>query len=156
MGTKNHIFMIQLVIVLLACTRSDSLDPVNKSSAGLALRGYDTVAYFTENNPVPGNEQYRHTWNGARWHFASEENRNAFVRNPERYAPQYGGYCAYAVSHGYTADGDPQVWKIVDRKLYLNYNREARELWEEDVPGNIAKGDGNWPGFLKRKPEHKG
>jgi hypothetical protein len=60
------------------------------------------------------------------------------------------------VSHGYTADGDPQVWKIVDRKLYLNYNREARLLWEEDISGNIAKGDGNWPGFLKRKPEHKG
>jgi YHS domain-containing protein len=120
------------------------------------MRGYDTVAYFTENNPVRGNEHYRHTWNGARWHFASAENRDAFVRNPERYAPRYGGYCAYAVSRGYTANGDPQVWKIVDRKLYLNYNREARLLWEEDIPGNIAKGDGNWPGFLKRKPEHKG
>jgi YHS domain-containing protein len=156
MGTRKYIILIYMAYFLLACTRTDGLDPVNKSSAGLALKGYDTVAYFTENNPVPGNEQYQHTWKGARWHFASAENRDAFARNPEQYAPQYGGYCAYAVSHGYTADGDPQVWKIVDRKLYLNYNREARQLWEEDVPGYIAKGNENWPVFLNRKPEHKG
>jgi YHS domain-containing protein len=122
--------MIQLVIVLLACTRTNGLDPVNKSSAGLALRGYDTVAYYTENNPVPGNEQYRHTWNGARWHFVSAENRDAFVRNPERYAPQYGGYCAYAVSHGYTADGPASDGDVI----------EIRQVFEiTDFPQDVRK-----------------
>jgi YHS domain-containing protein len=156
MRIRRYLYLVCLAPFLLACTTSRGLEPVNKTAAGLALKGYDPVAYFTENKTVSGNEHYQHSWNGARWHFASAENRDAFARNPEQYAPQYGGYCAYAVSHGYSADGDPQVWKIVDRKLYLNYNREARQMWEEDIPGNIGKGNRNWPVFLKRKPEHKG
>lgn len=156
METRKYILPIYLTFFLLACTRTDGLDPVNKAPTDLALKGYDAVAYFKEAKPVPGNERYQHSWNGARWLFASEENRDAFARNPEQYAPQYGGYCSYAVSHGYTANGDPEAWKVVDGKLYLNYNREVRQLWEQDIPGNIAKGNGNWPEFLKRKPEHKG
>jgi hypothetical protein len=160
MRTDKHFIPISAVVFLLAvlaaCSRTEGLDPVNKSSAGLAMKGYDAVAYFKEGKPAVGNERYQHTWNGARWQFASAENRDAFARSPEKYAPQYGGYCSYAVSHGYTANGDPEAWKIVDGKLYLNYNREVRQLWEQDVPGNIAKGNGNWPGFLVRKPEHKG
>lgn len=156
MKIRRYSVLLYLVAFLLACTKSNGLDPVNKSAVGLGLKGYDAVAYFTENRAVSGNEQYQHTWNGARWYFASAENRDRFAQDPERYAPQYGGYCAFAVSHGYTADGDPNVWKIVAEKLYLNYNREARQMWEEDIPGNISKGNENWPRFLERKPEHKG
>ncbi len=154
---KKMISLLLLLLFYIACSNSLSggVDPVNKNDKGLALRGYDAVAYFTEGKPVAGRAEFQHKWNGAVWQFSSAANRDAFTKNTEKYAPQYGGYCAYAVSRGYTADGDPQVWKIVDGKLYLNYNQEARQLWEADISSNIAKGDENWPKFLKKKPEHK-
>jgi len=132
------------------------VDPVYKYSGALALKGYDPVAYFNDGKAVEGSDQFTHAWNGANWRFASPENRDAFAREPEKYAPQFGGYCAWAVSHGYTAKGDPSAWKIVDGKLYLNYNQDVKAKWEQDVPGYISKGDENWPRFLKEKPEHKG
>ena len=82
---------------------------------------------------------------GATWYFACAENRDRFAADPERYAPQYGGYCAWAVAHGYTAKIDPEAWKIVDGKLYLNYSKDVQADWAEDIPGNISKGDANWP-----------
>lgn len=119
---------------------------VNKSFfGGVALGGYDAVAYFTEGRPIEGRAEISHEWNGATWRFASEERRERFRADPEKYAPQYGGFCAYAVSKGYTADIDPEAWKIVDGKLYLNYDLEVQKLWEQDVPGNIRKADENWP-----------
>ena len=156
MRERRYLPLLRWMVVTVACTSPQGLDPVNKTGAGVAMRGFDPVAYFAENKPVPGHDRHQHAWNGARWYFANAENLDAFVKDPEQYAPRYGGFCAYAVSHGYTADGDPQVWKIVDGRLYLNYNRDAQQAWEEDIPGNIAKGNENWPGFLKRKPEHKG
>ncbi len=87
-----------------------------------AVSGYDTVAYFTQGKPVKGSTEFRTTYNGAEWRFASAANLAKFRANPGRYAPQYGGYCAWAVSQGYTASGDPTVWKVVGGKLYLNYN----------------------------------
>ena len=136
--------------------RAEGVEPVNRSSDGLALRGYDAVAYFREGAAVVGRAEFAHEWNGARWLFKSGENRDAFSREPEAYAPQYGGYCSYAVAHGYTADADPQAWKVVGGKLYLNYNADVRRLWEQDIPGFLQKGETNWPQFLKRRPEHKG
>ena len=88
-------------------------------------------------------------WKGATWRFASAANRTAFEMNPKAYAPQYGGYCAYAVSRGYTAKIEPDAWRIVDGKLYLNYSRSVRTHWAADVPGNIAKANANWPAVLK-------
>ena len=132
------------------------IDPVNKDAAGRALRGYDAVAYFREGRASEGRTEFTHTWNGAHWLFESAEHRDAFAREPGAYAPQYGGYCSYAVAHGYTADADPQAWKIVNGKLYLNYNVEVRKLWEQDIPGFLQKSEQNWPQFLKHKPEHKG
>jgi hypothetical protein len=82
---------------------------------------------------------------GANWRFASAENRDRFAADPERYAPQYGGYCAYAVSEGTTADIDPEAWKVVDGKLYLNLSKDVQKLWEQDIPGYIEKADANWP-----------
>ena len=82
--------------------------------------------------------------------FASAEHRERFAADPQRYAPQYGGYCAWAVSQGYTASSDPDAWKIVDKKLYLNYSKDVQKTWEQDVPGNITKADTNWPKVLDK------
>lgn len=113
-----------------------------------ALKGYDAVAYFEAGEPRKGDADYAFEWQGARWLFESAENRDAFVANPERYAPQYGGYCAWAVSQGYTASGDPTVWAIVDDKLYINYNKKIGERWSVDPKGFIVLADGNWPKVL--------
>jgi len=123
--------------------------PVNTSS-GVALKGYDAVAYATEGKPVRGQAQFQFTWNGAIWRFATAENRDRFGRAPEKYAPQFGGYCAWAVGHGYTADGDPEAWKIVDGRLYLNYSKRVQKKWEEDISGYIAQGQANWPSVLTK------
>jgi YHS domain-containing protein len=120
------------------------------SSQTLALSGYDAVAYFTESKAVPGKAEFEHAWNGARWRFASAANRDRFAAAPETYAPQFGGYCAWAVSRGYTASGDPNAWSVVGGKLYLNYSMKVRAQWEQDVPGNIAKGVANWPSVLSK------
>ncbi len=114
----------------------------------LAVGGYDTVAYFRDGRPVEGSRDFTHDWNGATWRFASAANRDAFQADPETYAPQYGGYCAWAVSQGYTASADPEAWHIHEGKLYLNYSKGVQRQWQQDVPGNIAKGDANWPRVL--------
>jgi YHS domain-containing protein len=125
-------------------------EPVFQSGDGVAASGHDPVAYFTEGRPVAGRPEFETRWNGATWRFASAANRDLFLQAPERYAPQYGAYCAYAVSRGYTAKTDPAAWKIVDGKLYLNYSRQVQGLWERDVPGNIYQADRNWPEVLKK------
>ncbi|MCW5967061.1 MAG: YHS domain-containing protein [Blastocatellales bacterium] len=127
-----------------------AVDPVNKSFTGTAVKGYDVVAYFKQNRPVEGKSEFRRDWNGAKWYFASAENRDEFARNPEKYAPRFGGYCAWAVSRGYTAGIDPKAWKIVDGKLYLNYSLDVQKMWEGDIPGNINKANENWPRLLKK------
>lgn len=124
-------------------------DPVYQSFLGTAINGYDTVAYFTEGKPVEGSSDHEFEWNGAKWHFASAENLEKFKADPEKYAPQYGGYCAYAVSYGKTAKTEPDAWKIVDGKLYLNYDKSIQSRWEQDIPGYIAKADDNWPKVLE-------
>ena len=115
------------------------------SESGIAIDGTDPVAYFTVNAPVPGSSEFTYEWGGATWQFSSAENRDLFVSNPEAYAPQYGGHCAWAVAQGYTAPTEPDAWSIVDGKLYLNFNRSIQTRWERDISGNIAKGDSNWP-----------
>lgn len=116
--------------------------------SSLAVGGYDAVAYFKENKPVKGNAAFTFDYKGAKWQFASADNLNAFKANPAAYAPQYGGYCAWAVSQGYTASGDPLVWNIVGGRLFLNYDKSVQATWSKDIPGNIVKADKNWPGVL--------
>jgi YHS domain-containing protein len=113
--------------------------------AGVAIRGYDPVAYFTENRPVPGMAQHRFEYKGSTFHFASMANRDAFAADPAKYAPQYGGYCAFGTAGGYKAAIDPAAFTIVDGRLYLNYNRDVQRQWSKDIPGYIAKADRNWP-----------
>lgn len=115
-----------------------------------AVGGYDPVAYFTDGKPVEGRPDITWTWKGATWRFVNAKNRDAFKAKPEAYAPQYGGHCAWAVSNGYTAKGDPRYWKIVNGKLYLNYNAKVQSDWDKDIPGHIGKGDSNWPKVLGR------
>ena len=115
-----------------------------------AIRGYDPVAYFTDAAPTRGSDQFTASWQGATFHFASAENLNLFKAAPAAYAPQYGGYCAYAVSKGATATTVPEAWTIVDGKLYLNYSLGIKQRWSGDVPGNIRAANSNWPAVLER------
>ena len=125
-------------------------EAVNKSWRGVAVKGYDVVAYFQEKMPVKGSDDHVHTHMGAKYYFSSAANRDLFKADPEKYLPQYGGYCAWAVSQGDKADIDPKAWKIVDGKLYLNYNAKIQKKWEKDIPGLIAAADKNWPGLSKK------
>ncbi len=115
-----------------------------------ALKGYDPVSYFTDGKPAKGDKAHAYDWKGATWLFTSAEHRELFVADPERYAPQYGGYCAWAVSQGYTASGDPTVWYIVDDKLYVNYNKKVGKTWSKDPQGFIALANQNWPNVLSK------
>jgi len=119
--------------------------PVNAASDNIAVQGYDPVAYFKDGKPVKGSKDFTVTHQGAEFRFASAANRDAFKKDPAKYAPQYGGYCAWAVSQGYHAKGDANHWKIVDGKLYLNYNASVQKKWEADVPGFIAAANAEWP-----------
>ncbi len=121
---------------------------VAKGSA-IAVQGYDPVAYFKDGAPTKGSAGFTATYMGATFQFASAANRDAFKADPAAYAPQYGGYCAWAVSQGYHAKGDARHWKIVDGKLYLNYNGSVQRKWEKDVPGFISKADTQWPVISK-------
>lgn len=121
--------------------------PAIYTEDGVAIKGTDPVAYFTEGRPVAGKPEFAHRWMGATWHFASAANRALFMKTPAKYAPQYGGFCAWAVSNNYTAGIEPAAWKIVDGKLYLNYDLSIQSRWALDPPGNIAKADANWPGL---------
>lgn len=111
---------------------------------GVALKGYDAVAYFNRGTAVKGDERFSHPWRGITWRFSSEENRSLFAANPEAYAPRYGGYCAYAMSRGMIADISPAAWAVVDGKLYLNNNGFAHQLWNASRSENIAAADQNW------------
>jgi hypothetical protein len=143
--------LVFILTVILSTAASAATKPgINTSRGDLALRGYDAVAYRTDGKPTLGSPSFEYRWKNAVWRFATAEHRDRFAAEPERYAPEFGGYCAYAVSRGYTADGDPNVWRIVDERLYLNYSTQARELWEKDVPGNIVRGRQNWPGVLTK------
>ncbi len=116
--------------------------------AGTGAAGYDVVAYFSEGRAVRGVRDFEASHDGARWLFSTAANRDAFIANPQRYAPQYGGYCAYAVSQGYTAKGDPNQWTIDGGRLYLNFNRAVKTLWRRDIPGYVSAANANWPGVL--------
>ena len=143
------VFMLIATVTVAVRSASAAVDPINKNIFGTALKGYDAVAYFKEGRPVKGLDEFRQDWMGAKWYFASATNRDEFARNPEKYAPQFGGYCAWAVAHGYTASIDPEAWRIVDGKLYLNYSKDVQKKWEADVPGFIRQGNENWPKLKK-------
>lgn len=116
--------------------------------AGVGAAGYDVVSYFS-GMPAEGNDAFTSEWKGVKWRFASAANMKTFEASPKKYAPQYGGYCAYAVSQGYTAKGDPEAWTVHDGKLFLNYSKSVRATWAKDIPGHISAGNANWPKVLE-------
>jgi YHS domain-containing protein len=122
------------------------------AGAPLALHGFDPVAYFTEGKPAVGNSKFVGTHAGAAYYFASQANLDLFKANPAKYAPQYGGYCAYGVSVGKKFDGAPQYWKIVEGKLYVNLNADIAEKFNADVPGALKNAEGKWPAIQDKAP----
>ena len=131
-----------LIVVISSCT-SIASKPTYYTEAG-AIRGYDPVAYFAEEKPVKGLPELSYQHGGATWHFASQENRELFADNPVDYLPQYGGYCAYAMSNGFVVSSDPDAFTLVDGKLYLNYSLSVRDIWSKDISGHIESADENW------------
>lgn len=125
---------------------------VNANNNDIAIQGFDTVAYFTDGQAVKGNVNYTATYKNAIYQFASEEHRDLFRGNPEKYAPQYGGYCAFGVTMDRKFDTDPTAFKIVEEKLYLNLNAQVQERWLTNVPGFISQADGNW-GDIRSKTD---
>lgn len=119
---------------------------------GVAIGGYDSVAYFTIGEATKGDQALTTSFKGAEWRFSSQENLDLFLADPEKYAPQYGGYCAYAASKGALAKGDPEAWTVYEDKLYLNFSKSVRALWKTDIPGNVAKADVNYPKLLESWP----
>jgi YHS domain-containing protein len=135
---------IVLLTALLISTAAYSQNAVFIKS-GEAINGYDPVAYFKSGKPVKGRDAFTLKWNGADWKFASQENLNDFKTNPEKYAPQYGGYCAYGTSENHKAPTSPDAWSIVNGKLYLNYNTDVQKKWKQDQKMHIERADKNWP-----------
>jgi YHS domain-containing protein len=138
-------------IVLFLLTGLGGIAVGKSSGDNLAIKGYDTVAYFKAGKALKGNESFTYQWHDMTWYFSTKENRDLFATSPEQYAPQYDGYCAWALTESRIAVTDPEVWKIVDGKLYLNCSQTAYEKWSRDIPGNIKKADTNWLKLSGRK-----
>jgi hypothetical protein len=130
-------------------SQAETKSEIYKNWQGLAIKGFDPVAFHKAGKPVEGSSKYELKWKDVKWRFASAEHRDVFKAASDKYAPQYGGYCAWAVSQGTTAGVDPKnAWKIVEGKLYLNYNVDIQKKWAKDIPGNTKKADANWPDVL--------
>lgn len=147
---RDHIKSCLIVSLLLFCQIAFAQKEIFSKSEK-AIQGYDPVAYFKESKPVKGNGAYVYSWKDAQWYFSNEENLNDFKANPEKFAPQYGGYCAYGMAGGYKAPTSADAWSIVDGKLYLNYDRKVQTLWKKDQTGFIEKANNNWPTVRKSK-----
>lgn len=138
-----------LAAVLFAVPAAHAADPVYTGwFSDVAADGHDVVAYFTRGEAVEGSDEYTHEWRGAEWRFASEDHLERFRADPEKYAPAYGGYCAYAVAEGTTEAGDPRAWTIHEGRLFFNYDDGVQELWDEDREAYIAAADRNWPDLV--------
>ena len=141
---KKTIVSVAVVLFAAYSYAQKSSVFINK---GYAANGYDVVAYFKEGKPVEGKKTFLYQWNNAYWLFSTKQNLDSFSHRPEKYAPQFGGYCAYGVSEGHKASTQPDAWTIVDNKLYLNYNKDVRDLWKKDMNERIKKAEQNWTGI---------
>ncbi|WP_210238771.1 YHS domain-containing (seleno)protein [Cohaesibacter sp. CAU 1516] len=152
MKILNKIAAGALLSLTLATSALAAGPQFNTSNTGLALQGYDPVAYFTMGKPTEGSYKITAVHQDVTYRFASEEHKAAFEANPDKYLPQYGGFCAFGASMGYKFDGDPENWKIVDGELYLNLSDEIQAKWETDIPGYIVKADDKWTKIVDKKP----
>ena len=156
---KNTLFtlvaLLSLAGIALADQTPDRKVLVFKSRDGVAIQGYDPVAYFTDNKPAKGNPKFQSEYEGAKYFFVAPEHKMLFDANPAKYAPAYGGYCGYAASIGKVRPANPLVWSIVDGQLIVQHTKAAAELWEKDVSGNKAKADKYWPLLVEAKAGKK-
>jgi YHS domain-containing protein len=150
MNKVKIVGVVLTTMILLVGGMAFAGSSFNVDSNGFAIKGYDPVAYFTMSKPVMGKDDYMLEWKGAKWKFSTEKHKKMFMDNPEKYAPRYGGYCAYGVAINDLFNIQPEAWTIVDGRLYLNKNLEVRDLWRKDIPGYIKKADMNWPGLMKK------
>lgn len=148
MPVTRRVFFSGLAAVPLVPNMAFAREPDVFQTGGVAINGTDPVVYFTKAMPDTEGNSHRVGWKGADWLFDSAENARTFDATPEAYAPAFGGYCAYAASRGYLAPTIPEAWAIHEGRLFLNASLRARELWLQDRPGNIARGEANWPGIL--------
>jgi YHS domain-containing protein len=163
MTTRNARALLAALGLLVASTSISSVpafavvpnstSAINTDEQGIALHGYDPVAYFTVGAPTKGNASFTAKYEGASYFFASAENLKKFKANPAAFAPQFGGFCAMGVALEKKLDGDPAVWKIVDGKLYLNVNADVSVAWQRDIPGNLEKAKEYWPAIKGKTPE---
>ena len=140
---KKIISLAVIILAVMAQVHAQKAEVY--SPGGKAIKGYDPVAFFTDSKPVMGSEKFSYSWNGATWLFSNQQNLQRFKANPEKYAPQYGGYCAYGASKGRKVPSEIDTWTIFNNKLYLNYNQDVKETWVKDEPGYIQKADKQWP-----------
>ncbi|MBL7847516.1 MAG: YHS domain-containing protein [Cyclobacteriaceae bacterium] len=145
-----HKLLLSLLLVSLVAACTTKTSTVYTTDNG-AIDGYDAVGFFKEGKPVKGDKNFSTEWNGATWCFSSAENLEAFKANPEQYAPQYGGYCAYGTADGHLSPTQADTWTIVDGKLYFNYNQDVKARWMQDQKGYIEKADLNWPALKAGK-----
>ena len=133
---------IPLSLLLTISLMAQKSEVFNKSA--IAVNGYDVVAYFTEHKPVKGAKEFTYYWKEANWQFSNRQNLDSFKASPEKYTPQFGGYCAYGISEGHKAPTDPEAWAIVDGRLYLNYNKDVQVMWKKEQSSRIQKSNQNW------------
>lgn len=145
--------MVAVVPQLAFAYDESSTSALNLDKQGVAIKGFDPVAYFTDSKPTEGSSKFTFSYKGATYHFANASNRETFKANPEKFAPQYGGFCAMGVALSKKLDGDPQAWRVVDNKLYLNLNKDVQKKWVEDVPGNLKKAETEWPQVRNKAPK---
>ena len=148
-GTRTTIAVVIMSLAMAMTALAQEI--YTRGGSNLALEGMDAVSYFVSGKPVKGRKDLASQYKGAVWRFSSAGNKAAFDKNPQKFAPQYGGHCAYGTAQGYAVRGDPRAWRIVNGKLYLNYNRAVQNKWNRDISSYIAEGNRNWPAVLKTK-----
>jgi hypothetical protein len=141
---RSSVLIVVLGIAGAMTLRGQTPGTINAAN-GVAIQGYDAVAYHTQQQAVKGSRAFTHAWRGVTWQFASAANRDRFAGSPEQFLPEFGGFCAYGVSRGYAVDIDPQAFAVVDGKLYLNYSKRVQSAWNQDRAGYIEKARTNWP-----------
>ncbi|SMO66398.1 hypothetical protein SAMN06265380_104219 [Ruegeria faecimaris] len=147
--TMNRRFLFGAIAACVIALPAFAQDlPVFYRTDGAAMAGYDAVSYFNGETPVRGQPEYAVMWKGAEWHFATAENRDAFEMNPRAYAPQFGGYCAFAMAQGELVSTDPTIWQVIDGRLYLTHSPEIERIWQTDTAAYIREAEAHWPSVL--------
>jgi YHS domain-containing protein len=147
---KKLLFILALATAALPLA-AQTKTLLNLDKNGVAIQGYDPVAFFTDGKPVKGKPEFPARHNGAVYYFSSNEHRDLFQADPAKYEPTFGGYCAFGVSRNKLAEIDVDAFQIVDNRLLLQYNKDVREMFNKDTKGNLAKADGNWPALVEKK-----